>query len=222
MKKRQRETAKTNDERDVLLLTKGNVAYRMNDMLKRRRNSALAGQHRETQRLDKEIMLLRAALGLPKMPPKEVVRTQRLAKDPVNGENLAISSDGGTVISPALSDVEWAKRVTVRNLARVATALYDRGYEYASTKEGDITRHSWRGFRGSQPDDLQVATIGRSWTVAAIRNGHRLPVFEFSKDEDSVKKGIPVQMTASQWDGNIDTSTRQAYASGWAKLISEL
>lgn len=301
--RRLKATAETNDKRDVLLINKGNVAYRMESLLRRRRNASLAGQHRETQRLDKEIMLLRAALGMPHMPPEEVVRTQRLAKDPVNGENLAIGSadpnvahtsltglgykshkstsgsaqsydhdDGHRVsvepnralyshpnhVGPhasthaalegsgyrkvssgpskfpgrtvhkymasstaSVSDFDWMKRVTARAFAKIDSTLHSRGYEYSSKTEGELTHHTWKGFYNSQPDSLTITMIGRNWAVAAVRNDHRIAAFDFTKSDDVFTKGIPMQMTASQWDGTLDAVTKQAYANSWAKIVTE-
>jgi hypothetical protein len=211
-KMRIRELAKTNDERDVMLLSKGNVAYRMEDLLKRRRNASLSGQHRETQRLDKEIMLLRAALGLPKLPPEEIVRTHTTSKDPINGENLVIASTE--------SDAKWASRITVANLAKIIDSLGKRGFEFTSRREGPLTVYSWKGFKNIEAAHLELKGIGRKWITSANYNGTRIDAFNFTQSEDPIERGIPVEMASENWDGNLLSSNRQKYARSWSIVQS--
>jgi hypothetical protein len=194
---------------DPVLLS-GDVKYKMDDLLKRRRNSALTGQHRETQRYDKEIMLLRAALGMPPKPPEEIVRTQRLAKDPVNGENLAISSE---------NDVPWMRKTTIKNLAKLQDKLYNLGYDYKMEKGANIDRHIWNGFKNGKTDNFVVMTIGRDWTISAERNGKRLDLFSFNKQETADKKGIPSTIATENWDGKLQDYIRQQYAHDWVYML---
>ncbi len=95
--------------RDTLLLQQGNAEYCYHNLIMRRRVAALAMQHREAQRLDKEIALLRAALGLPQMDPDEVIRTHVTARDPLTDTSLASAE---TAASPY--DSEWARGGTAR------------------------------------------------------------------------------------------------------------
>jgi hypothetical protein len=263
---------------DSVMLSPGNVAVRLGMMMRMRKNASLSGRHRDVQRWDKEIMLLRASLGLTPDPPPEVTRTHRNGKDPTNGENLMISStaskenidwspkpdqkrgretiksDGfsaaqnghGSTSNPYPQDVAahkwwgdghkhyhqvapresansltWMKQVSTSNLATLMKFLHERGYEYSSRKEGPLTVHTFKGYYGPQPDKLEVSMFGREWAVAAIRNGNRMPVFELSSGSD-VEKGIPLQATASTWDGTITPQLKQAYASSWAKLLRDL
>jgi hypothetical protein len=208
-----RETAKTHDDRDLLLLSKGNVAYRMADLLKRQKEAALTGKHRDFQRLDKEIMLLRAALGMDPMPPREVVRTHTTGKDPTSRENLVVASTE--------RDSDWARRVTVAGFAALDKNLRNRGYEYTQVAKGSTIMHTWAGFRGAQPDTVVLFTVGRDWACAASRTGKRLDLFEFAQAADPVERGIPIQMTAATWDGRITAEVRQQYARSWALLNAE-
>lgn len=212
------ESAKTKDERDTLLIAKGNVKYRMEDLLHRRRNASLAGQHRTSQRLDKEIMLLRAAMGLKKLPPEEVIRTHTTSRDPVTNENLVVACETASVENDAV----WARRITTRNLATLSKMLYDRGYEYTVEKAGALVHHTWKGFNGSQPDRLKVSAIGRDWITAALRNGGRIKAFEFSDASDDIERGIPLQMTASSWNGVLKPNTKQHYANSWTVLLTAM
>ena len=221
LKKFSKETA----NEGAIFLGTGNVAYRMQDLVKRRRNAVLSGQHKQAQRYDREVMILRSAMGLPIEPMKEddpdIIDDSRNSKkgttrDDVQGDDLETSSE------KVVRDVDWAKRVTLKGFASIYKRLHEAGYSYASEEVGGVTHHTWQGFRNRQPEKVCLAMLGRSWLASASINGHRVDGFTFNKSEDAVQKGIPMQVTAAQWDGSLDAATKQKYALSWAKLLKEI
>jgi hypothetical protein len=199
---------------DSTLIGAGNVEYRMESLLQRRRNAALTGQHRETQRYDKEIMLLRGALGLNPQPPKGEIHDQKTARDPSKGEGITLLENA--------NDVDWLKKVTVRNLATMQKKLRDKGYNYNIEKAASITKHSWVGFNKGKVDNLAISCIGKDWVVSASRNDETLPLFIFNPTANKYDKGIPVEIATENWDGNLQQETKQKYAESWSQLLKQI
>ena len=167
-----------------IFLGKGDVAYRVRDLEERRKNAALSGQHRQTQRYDTELMILKSAMGLPVNRLKEgeaaEIDTARnpkkgTTKDDISGDNLETSSTS--------TDAAWAKRVTLKGFATIYKRLHEAGYSYASEKRDGIDFHTWKGFRGRQQEEITLAMLGRHWLASASRNQHRFDGFNFNRSE---------------------------------------
>ena len=200
--------------RDTLLLQQGNVSERYDSMITRRRVAALAMQHRVVQRLDKEIAILRAALGLPRLPPEEIVRTHVTARDPTADNDLEIASEQQWSTS-------WASGVTANGLQTLRACLGKRGYYYNERKTGDITHHEWTG--GADPASIAVATLGDgAWAITVSRDGEARPLYGYRSTGNAVVDGIPGCMSEASWDGDLGAERAQAYAKAWSKLLSSL
>ena len=172
-------------------------------------------QHRVTQRLDKEIALLREALGLSPLPPEEVVRTHVTSKDPISNEDLEIAS--------VHWNAEWARAVTMRGIESVRKALDVRGYSYLQRRDGHVIHHEWAGRKDGKADTLAIATVGRSWAVSVKHGSDEKPFLPLNASKGSVmEQGIPLEMTASEWDGTFSTKVAQSYAQQWATLIKSV
>ena len=160
---------------DNLLIDKGNVGYRMQDLLRRRHNASLAGQHRTVQRLDKELQLLRSALGMDPDPPPEITRTHRNGKDPTNGENLMISSTA--------SVKKGEGRLLTEDEVRAAARKKTTASEIAPSQQGKETVEH-EGFtaaqmgRGHNTCPHPYDSVKRDWWQAGHNRYHNVPAPE--------------------------------------------
>ena len=192
-----------------ILATTGDPLWRHDNMLMRRRVAALCGQHRVVQRLDKQLSILRAALGLPILPPEQLVRTHVTSKDPLGNNDLEI----------ATWDATWARKVTTQGLARLTAYLSKRGYSVNRSTNQNHTIVRCEGRIGGARDVIELSVLTPSfWCTSAVRNGSRLSVFDFAPEQADEDRGIPAAIASATWDGTIDGPTAQAYARSWTAL----
>jgi hypothetical protein len=190
--------------------------YVYEDLLMRRRLAALARQNRTVQILTKNIQVFRAAYGLPQQDdePKanDTAQTRvynnKVARAPDRGDNFDLPT--------ASYDTKWAKGMTARGLAEVSQHLTKAGYKVSRESDDAIT--TWSFQKGH--DNLQLQVVGSAfWCAAAIHNGNRIPLFDFSPNSvDDISRGVPSELASDDWDGRIAPADAQNYATSWARL----
>jgi hypothetical protein len=201
-----------------LFATTGDPLYKHDSMLVRRRIAALCGQHRVVQRLDKQIALLRADLGLPPISGEEMMRTHLVSKDPLKDNNLNIA--GEEVVEGY--DREWARRATSRGVARLVEKAMAKGYSLSRNTRDGVTRFTLTGVAHGKRDVIELRVLAPSqWCVGASRNGKRMPLFDHaSAGAVGDDRGVPEELASESWEGSFSPRTVQRYGQSWASLLN--
>jgi hypothetical protein len=192
-----------------LLLTNGDPMWRHDDMMMRRKMAMLCGQDRVAQRLDKQLEILRSALGLPSLAPMRPDYDGMVARPHFHAEELPTDSWSG----------EWMASTTAHLLKRWVAGYDARGFGVSRTaKDGLVT---WRaeGADSSGPVVAELEVLAGKWCTGMRVNGARLAAFDANPDSVDAR-GVPQFMTIACWDGNLDGCTAQQYAKSVAKAIS--
>ena len=229
----------------------GNPLYRYEDLLMRRHLAALAGQHRNVQRLTKQLNVFRAAFDLPAMDdePTGLMRNHRIARDPKEDSSMTAAvaelRESTRTCAGMPREEFLAKLVAAEQrysdgyvAEYVEAAKYDRdwmrkqtvfGLAYAVRMAGEpaISRKRSDGITTYAFDSavgrVQLTVADDKWCAAVAVDGKERPLEDFRPTlADAATRGIPESMVAAEWDGCISAEDAQRYATAWVKLAREL